>query len=63
MDLISIGIAEDIFMVLYIFNTTLPKHKLDEVKFDYQVTGFFFNQNMKEMLPKLQFEAFNQISD
>ena len=50
-------------MLLYIFNITLPKHKLDEIKFDHKVTGYFFQQNLKEMLPQLQFEAFNQISD
>ena len=59
MDLITINIAEDIFQVLYILNVTQPKHKLGEVKFDHRFTGYFYNLNIKEMLPQLQFEAFN----
>ena len=59
MDQLTIHVAEDIFMIIYIFNTTLPKYKLDEIKFDHSVTGFYLNQNIKEMLPKLQYEAFN----
>ena len=51
MDLVTIAIGQDIFMILYILNICLPKHKLDEVKFDHRVTGFFFNQNKKQMLP------------
>lgn len=63
MDQITIHIAEDLFQIIHILNTNLPKYKLDEIKFDHSVTGFYFNQNLKEMLPKLQFEAFNSISD
>lgn len=63
MDLITISVAEDIFMILYTLNISLPKHKLDEVKFDHRFTGYFFQQNKDKMLPQLQFEAFNQIAD
>lgn len=42
MDLITISCAENLFQILYIFNITLPKYKLDEIKFDHHVTGYFF---------------------
>ena len=51
MDLVTISVAEDIFMILYTLNISLPKHKLDEVKFDHRFTGFFFQQNKDKMLP------------
>ena len=62
-DQLTIDCAEDLFMILYILNKKLPKYKLDEIKFDHNVTGYFFQQNLKSMLPQLHFEAFNQISD